>query len=208
MSQRERIDQNAPRPSPHMLVWGSFLLWLAAALFIGATGLLDRAPVPPPAVAFGLTVLGLLLLWLSPSVRSRVRAIGLRPLVAFHLVRVAAGVIFLVLYRRGVLPAEFAIPAGWGDILVGLTAIIVLWLCLPVRTPSRRLGLLAWNAIGLLDILLVLFNGVRLLSRDPALAEPFTVLPLAVLPTFVVPLVLITHVLLFAWAHERKGPPA
>lgn len=207
MPQLVQIGGNALRSGSRVLVWAAFYLWLAVALVVGATGLLAHVPVPPPAVAFGLTALGLFVLWRSPYLRSRVRAIGLRPLVAFHLVRIVAGVTFLILYQRGILPAEFAVPAAWGDIVVGLAALIVLWLCIPVRTPSRRLGLLTWNVIGLLDILLVLLNGVRLLSRDAALAEPFTVLPLALLPIFVVPLVLITHILLFAWV-ARTEPPA
>lgn len=181
-------------------------LWLGAAVAVGSTGGLARSPVPPPALAVGLVALVLLVLWLVPSVRERVRAVGLRPLVAFHLVRIVAGAYFLVLHGRGVLPAEFAVPAGWGDIAVGLAAIAVLWRCLPVRTPAQRTGLLAWNALGLLDILLVLANGARLFLGDPTLGAPFASLPLALLPLFVVPLVIVSHVLLFVWARGQAEP--
>lgn len=87
--------------------------------------------------------------------------------------------------------------------LVGLAALLVVWLCVPVNRSVQRLGVLAWNTVALLEIFLVLLNGVRLFLRDPALAEPFTVLPLALLPTFVIPLVLITHVLLFLWGRKQ-----
>lgn len=174
-------------------------VWFVFAFVVGAAGLLAVAPLPPPAVAFGLTACTLLVLRTSPAARAGARALGLRALVAFHLVRLAAGAYFLVLYGRGVLPAEFALAAGWGDIAVALTALPVLWLCLPVRTEGQRLGLLAWNVLGLVDILGVLGNGVRLFVQDPALAAPFSTLPLALLPTFVVPLVIVSHVLIFAW---------
>ena len=140
------------------------------------------------------------------------RAVGVRSFVAFHVLRVAAGTYFLVLYHRGVLPADFAIPAGWGDIAVGAAAAIVCWLCFPMRHGWQRATLLGWNALGLLDIVLVLSNGVRLFLNDPTIGQSFTRLPLALLPTFVVPIVLVTHVLIFVWWRDaraaRVGGPA
>jgi hypothetical protein len=164
----------------------------------GASGILERLPVPPPAIAVSLTVLLLLLLRTSRRVRVALASLGPRPLVLFHLTRVAAGAYFLVLYRRGELPGEFALVAGWGDIAVGLGALVVTLTCLPARSRLQEAGLLFWNAAGLADILGVLGNGIRLFTRNPALGEAFTSLPLAMLPTFVVPIVIVTHVLLFA----------
>jgi hypothetical protein len=134
-----------------------------------------------------------------------VRGLGPAPLVALHLVRIVAGAYFLLLYRRGVLPAEFALGAGWGDIVVGFGAIAVLAFCLPLRTAARHRALLAWNTLGLIDILLVLGNGARLFLADPAIAAAFTRLPLALLPLLVVPLVIASHVLLFQRAFRGRG---
>lgn len=173
-------------------------------MVVAAGGLLAHAPVPPPAVAFVLTGVILLVLWTSSTVRDGVRRLGSGPLVAFHLTRLFAGGYFLVLYKRAMLPGEFAIPAGWGDILVGAGAIVVLWTCVPMTTPARRQGLLVWNALGFADILVVLANGIRLFLNDPGLADPFTRFPLALLPTFVVPIVISSHLLLFAW-HPRPS---
>jgi hypothetical protein len=127
------------------------------------------------------------------------------PLVLFHLTRVAAGAYFLVLYRRGVLPGEFAVVAGWGDIAAGLGALVVALACLPVRSGIHRAALLVWNVAGLIDILGVLGNGIRVFTSNPAIAQPFTSLPLAMLPTFVVPIVIVTHVLLFGWARHTTA---
>jgi hypothetical protein len=182
--------------------------WLAAAYAAAATGVLAHLPVPPPAIAVGLTVLLLLAFRLSRTVRAAAWSLGPRPLVAFHLTRLAAGAYFLVLYRRGVLPGEFAIAAGWGDIAVGVTAAAVMAFALPVRTRRQRWALAAWNAAGLVEILAVLANGIRLFTADPAFGAPFTALPLALLPAFVVPLVIASHVLLFGWASPRALPSA
>ena len=182
--------------------------WLAAAFSAAATGVVRHSPLPPPAIAVGLTVLLLLAFRLSRTVRAAAWGFGPAPLVAFHLTRVVAGSYFLVLYRRGVLPGEFALAAGWGDIAVGVTAAAVMVVGLPVTTARRRLVLAVWNTAGLLDILAVLGNGIRLFAADPAFAEPFATLPLALLPTFVVPLVIVSHVLLFGWTSRRVLPPA
>jgi hypothetical protein len=177
-------------------------VWLAAAINIGRSGLLGRLPIPPPAIAVGLTILLLLLIRVSRVARAAAWTLGPRSLVGFHAVRIAAGAYFLTLYNRGELPAAFAVPAGWGDIAVGVAALVVVAVCLPVRTRAQRIGLLAWNAAGLIDILAVLANGARMFLGDPALAAPFITLPLALLPTFVVPLVIVSHVLLFQAARD------
>jgi hypothetical protein len=178
-------------------------VWLGAAFAVGATGMLRRSPVPPPLIALGLTIAAVLIVRLSPRARHAVQQVGPGPLVLFHLVRIAAGGYFLVLGGRGVLPREFTTPAGWGDIVVGVAAIWVLLRCLPARTPLQRAALLAWNVAGLLDILAVLGNGLRLYMRNAGFAEPFMSLPLAILPTFVVPIVIVSHTLLFGWVRPK-----
>jgi hypothetical protein len=107
-----------------------------------------------------LTVLLLLVVLLVPAVAEQVRSVGARKLVAFHVLRLFAGINFLVLASRGILPDEFAVAAGWGDIAVGATAILVCWWCFPLRTAAQRRTLLLWNAFGLVDILGVLANGI------------------------------------------------
>ena len=180
-------------------------VWLIVASIVGATGVLRQSPIPPPAIAVALTIVALLVVRLSRGAREAVQQIGPGPLVLFHVVRIAAGAYFLVLGARDVIPREFTTPAGWGDIVVGIAAIWVLLRCLPVRTPWQRWAFYLWNVAGLLDILAVIGNAIRLYLRDPAFVEPFMSLPLAILPTFVVPIVIVSHVLLFSWARSRES---
>ena len=193
-------------PRPSRLLATVLTAWLLLAVAAAAAGLLARSPVPPPAIAFALTGLALLALWLSPSLRTQTRGLGARSLVAIHFIRLPVGIYFLWLYGRGMLPGEFAVPAGWGDIVVGAAALLVWWLCVPAQTAARRGVLLGWNAAGLLDILLVLANGARLFTAEPQLGERFTTLPLALLPLFIVPLVIVSHILIFAWYRNQKMP--
>lgn len=194
MTPTTALDRSAP-----VLLFGLFGVWLLVALVIGATGALTSSPVPAPAVAVMLAAAFLLAVRLSPTLRASVYGLGLPVLVGFHVVRIVAGANFLRLAGQGVLPNEFALFAGWGDIAVGIGALLVLWKCLPVRTAAQRTGLLVWNVLGLIDILGVLGNGGRLFLRDATLAAPFAELPLTLLPMFIVPLVIASHLLLFVW---------
>ncbi len=193
------------RNAPSRGGWAALLLWFLVAFAIGALGLLAYAPVPPPAIAGGLTVALLIAIASSPSMRRHVRSFGLRSFVAFHATRVAAGAYFLVLYARGVLPAEFAVPAGWGDIVVGVAAVVVAASCIPMRAAWQQIALLIWNAAGLVDIVFVLSSGIRLFLRDAAVLARFTELPMSLLPTFVVPIVLVTHLLIFIWWRDARA---
>jgi hypothetical protein len=109
--------------------------------------------------------------------------------------RVIFGAVFLLMVMVGVLPAVFAIPAGAGDVLVGLGAFPASgWL------RSGRWGrVLAWNMLGVLDFVLAIALGVftttgplHLIAVSPSSAWLLSP-PLVVVPTFVVPFYLLLH---------------
>jgi hypothetical protein len=179
--------------------------WLVVALVVGMTGALSRLPVPPPFIAVALTILLLVIVRMSRPVQAAATQLGVRSLVAIHTLRLPIGAYFLLLEGRGVLPGAFATPAGYGDIAVGLAAIAVAALCCPVTTSGRRMGLMVWNVVGLIDILGVLANGIRVFGGNPAVAQPFTRLPLSLLPTLIVPLVIVSHVILFTYSAARPS---
>lgn len=195
----------APRPSSRR--WTALLVvWLTAAVAVGAAELLFRLPVPPPVVILTLTAAVLLLLWRSAPARTWALSGGAAPLVALHLTRFV-GFAFLLLAARGELSPEWAVPAGWGDVLVAAGAALVLAFALPARTAGRRRALLAWNVLGLLDITLVVAGAARMVLADPAALAPMGRLPLSLLPTFLVPLIFVSHALIFVLL-RRAGEPA
>jgi hypothetical protein len=95
------------------------------------------------------------------------------------------------------------VPAGWGDIAVAVLAIPVL-LIRPV-TPAGHRIYLAWNVLGLLDILMVVINAAVQAMRDPVSMQPLLRLPLSLLPTFLVPIIIASHVLLFVRLSRAGG---
>lgn len=172
-------------------------LWLVVAIALGVTGLFHGVPTPVIGATNALLVtLSLLAIYFIRPLRSWVAAVPLRWLVAYHLVRFV-GIAFLVFHARGLIPAEFAIVAGWGDIAVASSALLVAFGALPVTSPGRWWALLLWNVFGTLDILYVLRTGIGMGMADPEQMLWITAFPWNVIPTFIVPLVIVTHVLIF-----------
>lgn len=187
------------------LLWVLLGLWLVLATAVGSIGALLRSPVPPPIIALALAVVALAAVAWSRSLGRAVSLLDTSTLVAFHVVRLVVGVYFLVLWRAGVLPGEFAMFAGWGDVVVGGAAALLVARSMAGSTPISRRALIVWNTAGLVDILAVLLNGMRIFTEDPGLLTAFGSLPLALLPLFVVPIVIATHTLLFVRLRSPRG---
>jgi hypothetical protein len=197
------VSQRAIRTSTVLAVVSA---WLVVALAVGAAGLLRPLRPPGPQVLiFGLAG-ALVALGLSvPRIRAWVMSVDARLLVALHLTRFV-GFYFLVLYGRGELPYDFAVPGGWGDIAVAAAAAVLL----ATARPTSRGGWLAysvWNVAGFVDIMFVVLTAARLGLEDPTSLEALFRLPLALLPAWLVPLVIATHVLL-AVRLARQRPVA
>lgn len=184
--------------------------WLAAAVALGATGVVRALPpAAAPMVVFGLTAAVLAAAWLRPGFRAWLAAVDVRWLVGLHLTRFV-GAHFLYLYGRGQLPYAFAVPGGWGDVTVASLAALLLALG-PPADAGRRAAYIGWNVLGLVDILFVVTTAARLLATDPASMAALLRLPLSVLPTFLVPLIIASHVVLgvrLARAVPRAGAAA
>jgi hypothetical protein len=183
-------------------------VWFLLALGASLLGVFDSEPRPPLPLGLGAVVpvaAFALAYFTSARFREFVLSLDLRILTVAQTWRVG-GIVFLILYLQGGLPGVFALPAGWGDIAVGITAPIVAWYWKP---PFPTRAFLVWNVLGSLDLVLAVSLGVL------ASATPVGVLagdvptrlmgqfPLSLIPTFFVPLLLIFH--LIAFIRLRKG---
>ncbi len=191
-------------PTPLLIRIGIWI-WLLAALYAGNRGLLQRMPMPAvQGVLFGLTAILLLLCFKLRSLRAWIDGLDLRSLVLLHVTRFV-GIYFLILYHRGELPYEFAVPGGWGDNVVAALALgVAFW---PMSDARRRRAMTIWNALGFADILLVVFTAARIGLTAPWRLLALTYLPLSLLPTFLVPLILATHVIIFLRLRRETPVP-
>lgn len=177
---------------------------LLALLFARSSPSVDAAGngvVPISFPLFGLVSLtvALGLLGFSPTWRRVVDSIPADALISVQVYRLI-GALFLVLYAVGSVPRDFAVPAGWGDVAVGLMAPFVA-LAVRRRVSGARALALGWNAFGFLDLVMAvgLGTGYLLLALQPGLDAPpgaaaMTFFPLALIPTFAVPLGFILHI--------------
>ena len=129
--------------------------------------------------------------------------VDLRWLVLLHLTRFV-GFYFFLLCSRGELPFAFAAPAGSGDVIVALLAVLLL-----VLSDARNWNMLiVWNTIGLTDILFVVMLALRLGLENRQSMHALREFPLSLLPTFLVPLIIASHVLIFIRAVRLKNKPS
>ena len=146
-------------------------VWLLLVLSFGAAGAFVAAPgTPPLPIAIGVAaplVLFFASLRLSQSFREFVLSLDLRLIAGIQAWR-WAGLGFLDLYAYKVLPAVFALPAGLGDMAIGVTAP---WIILAlVRQPGFAASgtFIRWNVLGILD--LIIAAGIK--TREYLLQSP------------------------------------
>jgi len=177
-------------------------VWLLLVLSLGSAGAFVGPPGRPPlAIAIGVAAPLLLFfagLRVSQSFRDFVLSLDLRLIAGMQAWR-WAGLGFLALYTHKVLPAVFALPAGLGDMAIGVTAP---WMILAlVREPrfAARGAFIRWNILGILDLVVAISIGTAsTLFATGAPGEistaPMATLPLLLIPGFLVPLFLMLHI--------------
>jgi hypothetical protein len=180
-------------------IGAAMALWFIGVLWIGAPGnistpLLGAAVLIPVAV-FSVIGFG------SFASRSWLQSAPLPALIALHAIRLL-GVLFVLLYSVKRLPAPFAPVAGWGDIIIGATALpIALWVASQPNTA--RGAVLIWNSLGLADLVIAVSLGalsapgaIRLFFDDPSSALIASI-PWILIPCFLVPSLSFVHMVVF-----------
>lgn len=171
-------------------------LWITARM-----GLLSSNQTDPIAIYLQASlVLGLLLgilpLILLRQFRQIVRAIPEVWLVGVQATRVG-GFVFLALLDMRLLPPEFALPAGIGDMTVGVLALGVMYAIVQQKAYARQVTIV-WNLFGLLDFIVALMTGLLYIGPFAAgLAESGASLHylsyVFLIPSIVVPLFSVMH---------------
>ncbi len=156
-------------------------------------------PLEAPLV-IGFLVVGLLIgiipFAVSSTFRRVVYNVPERWLVGIHSIRIF-GFLFLALADMKLLPPEFALPAGYGDMLVGLLSLLVVYR-LSRQKPYTRTLVIAWNILGLIDFVAALTTGILFIGPFVNHLVTLGISPLylnyvLIIPTFGVPLFTVLH---------------
>jgi hypothetical protein len=174
--------------------------WYVATLLLAWLEFYRGAATRLPTIEIGLLVpiiLGVLLAWRWELLRRVIDVLPQEWIVSVQLYR-AMGLMFLILYAVGRLPSVFALPAGIGDVFVGVVAPFVGLAY--ARHPRSATGLVrAWNWLGIVDLIVAVGTGF-LTSPSPLQMLSFnapndliSAFPLVMVPVFLVPLSILLH---------------
>ena len=200
------------RPAVLWLGAGGVATWFALAFGLAHAGTFetDASSALPPPIALAIvipTVLGCALLAFAP-VRQAIERVPLQWLVGVQAYRVVGG-LFLVAWLQDDVPGAFALPAGIGDVLVGLAAPVVALAIVHDGAARARTRVLAWCALGIADLVVAVGCGFltapsafqQLALDDPNAA--ITSYPLVLIPVFAVPVSIVLHVYVIARLRAR-----
>jgi hypothetical protein len=143
-------------------------------------------------------VLGIILYFTRKEFQKLLDSIPLDWLTTFQVYRVL-GVIFLILYFEKELPGIFAIPAGLGDLAIGVAAPFVG--ARLKKGKGGKTGAVIWNSAGLLDFALALTLGFLSVPgpfQQLALDTPNLLIgtfPYVLIPVILVPFSTLLHLL-------------
>lgn len=188
-------------------------MWLALTGTLAAGGFFARFDAIPPRFLLGVlpAMMAVVLLMSSRGSRAWLIAVPEAWLIAFQLFRVPVELVLFALSRSGVVPVAMTFEGRNFDILTGLTAPLVVYLCL-VRGSLPRWVAVLWNALGLGLLVNVVRIAVlaapgpfRQLTQDAPNLVPF-VFPFSWLPYFLVPLALLGHLVSLNQLLRRTKP--
>jgi len=174
--------------------------WFSSTLLLSWFEFYRGASSRVPTIQYGVLIpiiVGVVLAWKWKLLGRVIEAVPQEWIVGVQIYR-AMGLIFLLLYAVSRLPGAFALPAGIGDVIVGLLAPLVG--IAYARNPAKAAGLVrAWNLFGIVDLIVAVGTGLltspsplQMLSFD-APNELISAFPLVMVPVFLVPLSILLH---------------
>ncbi|HSZ50737.1 MAG TPA: hypothetical protein VK801_04130 [Caulobacteraceae bacterium] len=194
--------------SARLILAGAAGAWVSLAVGVVSGGGLSN--LLNLLVMFGTPLLvAAALALLSPAARRLAGAVPTPMLIGLNVFRVL-GVLFVLLAAAGRLAGPFPYSAGWGDVVTGVLAVPAAWAA--TRETRRWDGLLlAWNAFGMLDLIVAVALGVTSRNGSPVQlihagvgTAAITTLPWALIPTVLVPFFLIDHAVIFTRLLARR----
>ena len=202
--QETSVNLAGPRAGLTQKILLLVAVWFGVVMWAALTGQFQPPAGQPPALllaAFVTPSLVFVVAYLfSEQIRDWLASLDLRHLVLIHSWRML-GMGFVFLYFHDRLPAVFAIPAGLGDALVAISALLLGISLYEGRLPRRRV--LLWNSFGVLDFLVAVSTGV--LSRTDGMlylatqpgSDIMSTFPLAMIPGFAAGLYFATHLMIY-----------
>ncbi|BDD04827.1 hypothetical protein [Aureibacter tunicatorum] len=191
-----------------LFYWAYFLVVSLASL----TGFFTVNALPPRMVAY--VMVPLFLFYVLAVQKSRwfriiFDNIKLDQLIFIHSFRFI-GVFFFLAYAYGALPKQFAYIGGSGDIISAILVFPVILAIKKQKTYAKAMAI-AWNIIGLLDIIFVISTAfivtkAALETGNEGVAQ-FGTFPFSLIPAFAPATIVFLHLITFKKIKNYKFAP-
>ncbi len=176
-----------------------FAVWGMIISLVSATGFWENTQAMPPRIL--LAVVPAILLSVYFYRKLDTAKLNLNGLLAIHLVRIPVEIALFALFEQGKVP-KLMTYEGWNlDILMGISAGLILGYQLLRKKQLNRTFMITWNWIGLsmLTTIVVLATlSAPTVFQQLAFDQPNTaifVFPFILLPGLIVPIVFFSHLL-------------
>jgi len=200
------LERTELMPRQRRNVWLAIMipvtLWLALIWGAAINGAFRPGASPIPLIPLAIflpVIIGAPILLRSKRVGQVLDAMPASWLVGLQVYRVFGG-IFLVGWARNLVPAEFALPAGIGDVMTGLLALPIA-ISLASGAAEGRKAATAWNVFGLLDFVIAVGIALMITPGPLQLIVPSIpnatsgIYPTVLIPAFGVPSSILLHAL-------------
>ncbi len=176
--------------------------WLIVQAIWASSGFFNAPESMPPRLmfAFGPILLILLLLFIVPGSYKVMKKIPVSALTYIHTIRIPVELVLWWLYLNKGIPELMTFQGRNPDILIGITAPIIGYLCFTKSVLSKKVALV-WTLISLAFVINIVTHAL-LSFPSPiqlfAFSQPNVALgtfPFIWLPCFVAPIVILFHLL-------------
>jgi hypothetical protein len=192
-----QFSRATPQPAVILLVIG---LLMAVQAILGINGFYQQDGMPPRFLfLLGPSILLMLGVFIWPRTRRWTTTLDMGRLTLLHSIRVLIEIVLYKVCLAGYIPELMTFEGYNFDILSGISAPIMYYLCFVARRAGRT-ALLVWNIACLLLLLNVLTIAIlslpapfQMLAFDqPNIAVSY--FPFVWLPGIIVPIVLFSHI--------------
>jgi hypothetical protein len=202
---RGGIDAGIPHKQVNNIqlgIWGFFIIYFAYTFVLSITGLLSENTLPPRVLLFTAIPLLIFLLgfiYNQPLYWKILDKIPLASLIKIHIFRFV-GAFFLISVYYKVLPAQFALLAGFGDIATAIGAVFVAKWVIEKKSWSKKATLI-WNIFGIWDIVSVIISAIlttkNSLENNTQSIIEITKIPFVWIPAFAPAIIIFLHISIF-----------
>lgn len=182
------------------LLW--LRVWLASVTVLSYAGFFRSLNLRVFAFLVVASTFTLLIIYFkNQNFREYLFGFSYKNLTLLNVWRIPAGAAFLYYGSQNWLPEQFVFNAGYGDLIVGIIAPLVLLL------PESFGKYVAFHVFGLLDFIVAVGTGLTLTLLETPLIENVAGFPIVLIPLFGVPVTGALHIVLLhrLWSEKNSS---